>query len=98
MGRVYYPAPGLSKETLPYYKDAYETGYEALIDTYARATAHTDQGLSCTLFFRDEATTRDLNRAYIYAWNSGLKTLYYSRIRQQALEGTGVQECVSCTL
>lgn len=98
MGRVYYPAPGLSKETLPYYKDAYETGYEALIDTYARATRHTDQGLSCTLFFTDEATTRDLNRAYIYAWNSGLKTLYYSRIRQQALEGTGIQECVSCTL
>lgn len=98
MGRVYYPAPGLSKETLPYYKDAYETGYEALIDTYSRATRHTDQGLSCTLFFTDEATTRDLNRAYIYAWNSGLKTLYYSRIRQQALEGTGVEECVSCTL
>lgn len=98
MGRVYYPAPGLNKETLPYYKDAYETGYEALIDTYARATPHIDQGLSCTLFFTDEATTRDLNRAYIYAWNSGLKTLYYSRIRQQALEGTGVQECVSCTL
>lgn len=98
MGRVYYPAPGLSKDTLPYYKDAYETGYEALIDTYSRATRHTDQGLSCTLFFTDEATTRDLNRAYIYAWNSGLKTLYYSRIRQQALEGTGVQECVSCTL
>lgn len=98
MGRVYYPAPGLSKETLPYYKDAYETGYVPLIDTYAAATEHTDQGLSCTLFFRDEATTRDLNKAYIYAWNSGLKTLYYSRIRQQALEGTGVEECVSCTL
>ncbi|WP_339016826.1 class 1b ribonucleoside-diphosphate reductase subunit alpha [Corynebacterium hesseae] len=98
MGRVYYPAPGLSKDTLPYYKDAYETGYEALIDTYSIATRHIDQGLSCTLFFTDEATTRDLNRAYIYAWNSGLKTLYYARIRQQALEGTGVEECVSCTL
>lgn len=98
MGRVYYPAPGLSNETLPYYTDAYETGYKALIDVYARATKHTDQGLSCTLFFRDDATTRDLNKAYIYAWRKGLKTLYYARIRQQALDGTGVQECVSCTL
>ena len=98
MGRVYYPAPGLSKETLPYYKDAYETGYKPLIDVYARATQHTDQGLSCTLFFRDEATTRDLNKAYIYAWSNGIKTLYYSRIRQRALDGTGVDECVSCTL
>lgn len=98
MGRVYYPAPGLSAETLPFYKDAYDTGYEAIIDTYAAATEHTDQGLSLTLFFPDSATTRDLNKAYIYAWRKGIKTLYYTRIRQAALEGTAVEECVSCTL
>ena len=98
MGRVYYPAPGLSEETLPYYEDAYSIGYEKLIDTYAVATKHTDQGLSCTLFITDEFTTRDLNRAYIYAWRKGLKTLYYTRVRQAALEGTEVDGCVSCTL
>ena len=98
MGRVYYPAPGLSEETLPYYQDAYSIGYEKLIDTYAVATKHTDQGLSCTLFITDEFTTRDLNRAYIYAWRKGLKTLYYTRVRQAALEGTEVEGCVSCTL
>ena len=98
MGRVYYPAPGLSEETLPYYEDAYSIGYEKLIDTYAVATKHTDQGLSCTLFVTDEFTTRDLNRAYIYAWRKGLKTLYYTRVRQAALEGTEVDGCVSCTL
>lgn len=98
MGRVYYPAPGLSKETLPYYKDAYEVGYEKLIDTYAAATEHTDQGLSLTLFFKDTATTRDLNRAQIYAWRKGIKTLYYIRLRQDALEGTEIDNCVSCTL
>ena len=48
-----------------------------------------DQGLSLTLFFPDTATTRDLNKAQIYAWRKGIKTLYYIRIRQQALEGTG---------
>ncbi|WOT03416.1 class 1b ribonucleoside-diphosphate reductase subunit alpha [Corynebacterium pyruviciproducens] len=98
MGRVYYPAPHLSKDTLPYYKDAYELGYKPVIDTYAAATQHTDQGLSCTLFFKDTATTRDLNKAQIYAWKKGLKTLYYVRIRQQALEGTEVKECLSCSL
>lgn len=98
MGRVYYPAPGLSKENLPYYKDAYEIGYEAIIDVYAAATEHTDQGLSLTLFFPDTATTRDLNRAYIYAWRKGIRTLYYVRIRQDALVGTEVDGCVSCTL
>ena len=98
MGRVYYPAPGLSAETLPFYKDAYTVGYEKLIDTYAVATKHTDQGLSCTLFVTDKASTRDLNRAYIYAWRKGLKTLYYTRVRQAALEGTEIEGCVSCTL
>lgn len=97
MGRVYYPAPGLSRETLPFYEDAYEIGYEKLIDTYAVANRHTDQGCSCTLFVPDTSTTRDLNRAYIRAWQKGLKTLYYTRVRQAALEGTQV-ECVSCTL
>lgn len=57
-----------------------------------------DQGLSLTLFFPDTATTRDLNKAQIYAWRKGIKTLCYIRIRQQALEGTEVQGCVSCML
>ncbi|MBF4190178.1 hypothetical protein ISX56_30575, partial [Serratia ureilytica] len=35
---------------------------EKIIDTYAAATQHVDQGLSLTLFFRDTATTRDINR------------------------------------
>ena len=98
MGRVYYPAPFLSEETLPYYKDAYEIGPEAVIDTYAAATPHVDQGLSLTLFFKDTATTRDINKAQIYAWQKGIKTIYYIRIRQAALEGTEVDNCVSCTL
>ena len=46
----------------------------------------------------DTATTRDLNQAQIYAWRKGIKTLYYIRIRQQALEGTEVAGCVSCML
>ncbi|UBI09998.1 class 1b ribonucleoside-diphosphate reductase subunit alpha [Corynebacterium coyleae] len=98
MGRVYYPAPGLSSDTLPFYEDAYSLGYQKLIDTYAVATKHTDQGLSCTLFVTDQFSTRDLNKAYIYAWRKGLKTLYYTRVRQAALEGTEIEGCVSCTL
>ena len=54
--------------------------------------------MSLTLFFPDTATPRDLNKAQIYAWRKGIKTLYYIRIRQQALEGTEVQRCVSCML
>ena len=98
IGRVYYPAPYLTNDNLEYYQDAYEIGYEKLVDTYAAATQHVDQGLSLTLFFKDTATTRDVNKAQIYAWRKGIKTLYYIRLRQMALEGTEVEGCVSCML
>ncbi|GAA3018511.1 class 1b ribonucleoside-diphosphate reductase subunit alpha [Microbacterium dextranolyticum] len=98
IGRVYYPAPFMTNENLEYYEDAYEIGYEKVIDTYAAATQHVDQGLSLTLFFKDTATTRDINKAQIYAWRKGIKTIYYIRLRQLALEGTDMAECVSCML
>ncbi|MGL5600058.1 MAG: class 1b ribonucleoside-diphosphate reductase subunit alpha [Silvania sp.] len=97
-GRVYYPAPFMTNENLALYQDAYEIGPEKIIDTYAEATRHVDQGLSLTLFFPDTATTRDINRAQIYAWKKGIKTLYYIRLRQLALEGTETEGCVSCAL
>jgi ribonucleoside-diphosphate reductase alpha chain len=98
LGRVYYPAPGMTNDNFEYFKDAYEIGPEAIIDVYATATQHVDQGLSLTLFFKDTATTRDVNRAQIYAWKKGIKTIYYIRIRQNALEGTEMEGCVSCQL
>lgn len=98
LGRIYYPAPYLTNENQEFYKDAYEIGPEALIRVYAAATEHVDQGLSCTLFFKDSATTRDVNRAQIYAWKAGLKTIYYVRLRQQILDGVETEGCVSCTL
>ena len=98
IGRVYYPAPHMDNDNLEYFQDAYEIGYQKIIDTYAAATQHVDQGLSLTLFFKDTATTRDINRAQIYAWRKGIKTIYYIRLRQVALEGTEVQGCVSCML
>ncbi len=98
IGRVYYPAPHMDNENLEYFEDAYEIGYKAIVDTYAVATRYVDQGLSLTMFFKDTVTTRDLNRAQIYAWTKGIKSLYYIRLRQMALEGTEVEGCVSCML
>ncbi|WP_423242813.1 class 1b ribonucleoside-diphosphate reductase subunit alpha [Cronobacter sakazakii] len=98
IGRVYYPAPFMTNENLSLYQDAYEIGPEKIFDTYAEATRHVDQGLSLTLFFPDTATTRDINKAQIYAWKKGIKTLYYIRLRQLALEGTEIEGCVSCAL
>jgi ribonucleoside-diphosphate reductase alpha chain len=98
MGRVYYPAPYLTNDNREYFQDAYEIGPEKIVDVYAAAQQHIDQGMSLTLFFKDTATTRDVNKAQIYAWKKGIKTIYYIRIRQNALEGTEMEGCVSCQL
>lgn len=98
LGRVYYPAYGLTNDNFQDVETAYEMGPNAVIDMYAASTPYIDQGQSLTLFFNDTATTRDLNRAHNYAHKSGVKTLYYVRIAQQALSGTEMSECVSCML
>lgn len=106
MGRRYYPVPFLSEDTLPFYQDAYEIGPKAIIDVYAAAQEHVDQGMSLTLFFNSGSTTRDFNRAQLYAWSKGIKTLYYVRMKQESIENkkeslvkqTDDEGCVSCAL
>ena len=103
VGRVYYPAPHMRSDNLHLYEDAYEIGPERIIDTYAVSQNWIDQSQSLTLFMQDTATTRDLDRARIYAWRKGVKSIYYIRLRQLALDGTGVTEtgvgeCASCLL
>ncbi|MCX2581871.1 hypothetical protein OQ641_29030, partial [Klebsiella pneumoniae] len=51
-----------------------------------------------TLLFPDTASTRDLNKAQIYAWQKGIKTLYYIPLRQLTLERTEIEGCASCAL
>ena len=97
-GRVYFPQPYVTNENFDSVEDAYSVGWKRTVDVYAAATKHVDQGLSLTLFFNDTATTKDINKAQIYAWRNGIKTIYYSRIRQATLAGTEQQECVSCSL
>jgi ribonucleoside-diphosphate reductase alpha chain len=97
-GRVYFPQPYVTNENYADVEDAYQVGPERTIDVYAEATKHVDQGLSLTLFFPDTATTRDINKAQMYAWRRGIKTLYYSRVRQGDLAGTELEGCVSCAL
>ena len=93
----------MRSDNLHLYEDAYDIGPERVIDTYAVSQQWIDQSQSLTLFFHDTATTRDLDKARIYAWRKGIRTMYYVRLRQMALDGTGVvetgvAECESCLL
>ncbi|MCO6183260.1 class 1b ribonucleoside-diphosphate reductase subunit alpha [Leuconostoc fallax] len=112
IGKVYYPAPGLSNETMPYYVSAYDTDMRKVIDVYAAAQAHIDQGMALTLFMRStlsqelyewkdktpKMTTRDLTILRHYAFNKGIKSLYYVRTFTDDNQETGVNECESCSI
>ena len=112
-GKTYYPAPFLSNETLPYYKSAYDIDMRKVIDVYAASQRHIDQGMSLTLFMRSELpeglyewkngrtrkmTTRDLNILRNYAWNKGIKSIYYVRTFTENNDEIGSNGCESCSI
>lgn len=112
-GKTYYPAPYLSNETMPYYTSAYDTDMRKVIDVYAKAQQHIDQGMSLTLFMRsklpeglyewkdgrtDKQTTRDLTILRHYAFNKGIKSIYYVRTFTDDEEEIGANACESCTI
>ena len=112
IGKIYYPASGLQTDTIPYYTSAYDTDMRKVIDVYAAATEHVDQGLSLTLFLRSELpqgmyewkgettkqTTRDLSILRNYAFNKGIKTIYYVRTFTDDGEEVGANQCESCVI
>ncbi|AUF83382.1 class 1b ribonucleoside-diphosphate reductase subunit alpha [Mesoplasma syrphidae] len=99
LGRVYVPAYKIDFENMGYYAmGAYEVGPNPIIDVVAAAQQHVDQAISLTLFMTDQATTRDLNKAYIRAFTSGCASIYYVRVRQEVLENSENYECDACVI
>lgn len=89
LGRIYVPAYKINKDNYEYYeKGAYEVGPNAIIDIAAAAQKYVDQSISLTLFVEDNATTRDLNKAYIYAFKKRCNSIYYVRVREKVLAGS----------
>ncbi|MBO1087214.1 class 1b ribonucleoside-diphosphate reductase subunit alpha [Enterococcus mundtii] len=111
-GSTFYPAPKLSDKTIPYYKSAYDTSMLEVIDVYAAAQKHIDQGMSLTLFMRSQIpeglypwkpeggamTTRDLSLIRHYAFKKGIKTLYYVRTHTDDGDEIGANQCESCVV
>ncbi|MCJ1976415.1 class 1b ribonucleoside-diphosphate reductase subunit alpha [Pseudolactococcus paracarnosus] len=110
-GKIYYPARDLATDTIPYYVSAYDLDMRRVIDVYAAATKHVDQGLSMTLFLRSEIpaglyewktdtkqTTRDLNILRNYAHHKGVKSIYYVRTFTDNGDEVGANQCESCVI
>ncbi|KGR81737.1 class 1b ribonucleoside-diphosphate reductase subunit alpha [Lysinibacillus odysseyi] len=91
--RTIYPMPFMNNDNKHLYTEAYDVNPYELIDVYAAAQKHVDQGISMTLYVTDQWTTEQLAKVYIYAWMKGIKSVYYVRQRLQTLE-----ECVACQI
>jgi ribonucleoside-diphosphate reductase alpha chain len=91
--RTIYPMPHLTNDNAHLYVEAYDVNPYHLIDLYAAAQKHVDQGISLTFYVTDNWTTEQLAKIYIYAWMKGIKSVYYVRQRLQTLE-----ECVACQI
>ncbi|HWK22720.1 MAG TPA: class 1b ribonucleoside-diphosphate reductase subunit alpha [Ureibacillus sp.] len=91
--RTIYPMPYLTNDNAHLYVEAYDVNPYDLIDLYAAAQKHVDQGISMTLYVTDAWTTEQLAKVYVYAWIRGIKSVYYVRQRLQTLE-----ECVACQI
>lgn len=101
IGLVYYPAPHMDADNLHLFKDAYAIGNKKIIDTYAVAQQHVDQGMSLTLFLTDQQDTRDLNKMQNYAHSKGIKTIYYVRVKTTDATKMGqapIEECIACAV
>lgn len=113
IGKIYYPAPYLSNDTLPYYQSAYDIDMRRVIDTYAAAQQHVDQSMSLTIFMRstiptglyewkngrtNKMTTRDLNILRHYAFKKGIKSIYYVRTFTDDKNEIGANQCESCVI
>lgn len=82
---------------------AYDMDKFEIIDVVATIQKHVDQGISFETCVNSEVydenfelvplSTKELKEIYLYAWQRGIKTLYYTRTNKME-----VAECESCVV
>jgi len=56
-----------------------------------------DQSQSLNLMIHPSVSAKDINQLYIYAWEEGVKTLYYQQSQSSAQSfSRNILECISC--
>lgn len=86
-------------ELKEYYDTAYEIDQKFLIDAAAVRQKWIDQSQSLNLYIDPEKITgRELSDIYIYAWEKGLKTIYYCRSKSVVDIEENNEYNISCSL
>jgi ribonucleoside-diphosphate reductase alpha chain len=85
--------PDLSPRTFMFYQSAYKINQHWSIKQNAVRQKHIDQALSFNMYVPNNIKAKDLLALHLDAWQSGLKTSYYTRSTSQKQ----IEECDSCT-
>lgn len=85
-------APGLSSETIWFYKNAHLIDQNYVIKSAGVRQRHIDQAQSMNLYVTTDFTFRQILDLYVKAYENGLKSIYY--IRSKSLE---IEDCDSCS-
>lgn len=88
----------LTEEEKAVFKTFQEISQKAIIDLAAARQPFIDQGQSLNLAINPKVPIKEINALYVYAWQVGIKTLYYQHSVNAAQEfgRKKLQECSSC--
>lgn len=87
-------APNI-RENHVYYKPAFECDQKALLTNAIVRQKYLDQAQSITLYLKKADSLKELTDLHMYAFDHGIKTLYY--VKQQKQIDTG-DDCVACAV
>lgn len=89
----------LSPEEKEIFKTFQEISQKAIIEQAAARQQYIDQGQSLNLAVNPSVPAKEINALYMYAWQLGIKTLYYQHsinAAQQFGRLKDLQNCQSC--
>ena len=93
-----YPMPYLTNENKHLYKNAYEVDQLKMLDLMAVIQQYVDQAISIVVNVKSDTTLKERAKIITYAWQKGIKSLYYWRTRKQSIMADKEPICESCSV
>ncbi len=93
-----YPMPYLNNENKHLYKNAYEVNQLKMLDLMAVIQQYVDQAISIVINVKSDTTLKERAKIITYAWQKGIKSLYYWRTQKQSIMADKEPVCESCSV
>ena len=93
-----YPMPYLTNENKHLYKNAYEVDQLKMLDLMAIIQQYVDQAISIVVNVKSDTTLKERAKIITYAWQKGIKSLYYWRTQKQSIMADKEPICESCSV